>query len=252
MPPPDPAKEQPKTETSRGILEATLHGVSDAVRYHRWLADQFTEFLKPPVLEIGAGLGGLTRVLLASIGPIMASEPEPELRAELERVAEPGIQVVAPLVLPMEKTVHITPEPVSIVMSNVLEHIKDDRDAIESLHLLRSVERLVVVVPAHQWAFTGLDEALGHYRRYTKRSLAAVVEGSGWSLESVRYFNPLGALAWTASGRLMGRTTIEPWQTAAVERMLPVLRLAGAVAMGRVLGQSVIALAHRPGSQHWP
>jgi hypothetical protein len=230
-------------EETRGVLEATLHDVSAAVKYHHWLADQLVDFLDPPVAEIGAGLGGFAKVLVERIEPILASEPAPELASQLAANLIPGLAVTEALKLPLENVPTIEPPPSSIVMSNVLEHIEYDTEALASLHLVPTVEKLAIVVPAHQWAFTALDTALGHYRRYTKRTLRKVVEDAGWRIESLRYFNPVGALAWTLSGRIFGRSTISPWQTKVVEGIMPILRLADAVLRGRGFGQSVIALA---------
>lgn len=228
-----------------GILESTLHGVSDAVGYHEWLADRIAGFLEPPVLEIGAGLGGLTRALAPRIAPLLASEPDESLRAELEALDVPGITTVQPLSLPLQLEPSFAVEPKSIVMSNVLEHIYCDEEALCSLLEVSTANRLAVVVPAHQWAYTGLDAALGHHRRYTVRSLTGVLAAAGWIVDDSRYFNPIGAIAWTLSGRVLGRATIEPWQTKAVERTLPLLKLVDGLLRGRVFGQSIIALARR-------
>ena len=65
-----------------------------------------------------------------------------------------------------------------IVMHDVLEHIEDDFATIEKIHSLlvpNSKSTLVLSVPAHQWLFGLHDEALGHFRRYSRKSLLSVV-----------------------------------------------------------------------------
>ena len=199
------------------------------------------------MVEIGAGLGGFAKVLVESVSPILVSEPAPELQRVLAENLIPGLEIAEPILLPLETLPDIEPLPKSVVMSNVLEHIEEDTGSLSSLLLMESVTHLAIVVPAHEWAYTKLDAALGHYRRYTTASLRKVLEDAGWRIESIRYFNPLGALAWTISGRLFGRSTISPWQTAVVERVLPILRICDRLMNGRGFGQSVIALSTRNG-----
>jgi hypothetical protein len=54
----------------------------------------------------------------------------------------------------------------SIIYIDVLEHIDADRDELErAANALQPGGFLVVLAPSHQWLYTALDKALGHYRR---------------------------------------------------------------------------------------
>ena len=46
----------------------------------------------------------------------------------------------------------------------------------EMTRVLSQNGRLLLSVPAYQWAWTEFDEAAGHVRRYTRRRLVAAVE----------------------------------------------------------------------------
>ena len=229
-------------------LEASLEVVSRAVRYHDWLADQLGPHLQAPVLEIGSGLGTLAFSMARWASPILASEPDPAMETRLQARCDThtgDIRAVPGIFLP-DITYRPQPEPRTVVLSNVLEHIENDAAALESIAAdLPSAERLVVVVPAHQWAYAPLDEQLGHNRRYRRRQLAEVIEKGGWHPTSVRYFNPLGVIAWATSGRLFGRDRIAAWQTDLVERIIPILRAVDWIAAGRTFGQSLIAISNR-------
>ena len=146
------------------------------------------------MVEIGAGLGGFAKVLVESVSPILVSTPAPELQRVLAENLIPGLEIAEPILLPLETLPDIEPLPKSVVMSNVLEHIEEDTGSLSSLLLMESVTHLAIVVPAHEWAYTKLDAALGHYRRYTTASLRKVLEDAGWRIESIRYFNPLGGI----------------------------------------------------------
>jgi SAM-dependent methyltransferase len=75
-----------------------------------------------------------------------------------------------------------------VIATDVLEHIDDDRAAFRKLTaLVRPSGLLVITVPAGQWLFGYHDEQLGHYRRYSRRSLLAVTE-TACRVEDVRYF----------------------------------------------------------------
>jgi 2-polyprenyl-3-methyl-5-hydroxy-6-metoxy-1,4-benzoquinol methylase len=75
-----------------------------------------------------------------------------------------------------------------LVSTDVLEHIADDRCAfVKMVDLLYPGGLLLITVPAGPWLFGYHDEQLGHYRRYTKRTLRQLVE-KFCSIEQVRYF----------------------------------------------------------------
>jgi 2-polyprenyl-3-methyl-5-hydroxy-6-metoxy-1,4-benzoquinol methylase len=83
----------------------------------------------------------------------------------------------------------------SILYIDVLEHIEDDR--VEARHAagrLRSGGKLIVLAPAHQWLYSPFDEAIGHFRRYSRSSLAAAVP-SELKLVELRYLDCVGLLA---------------------------------------------------------
>jgi 2-polyprenyl-3-methyl-5-hydroxy-6-metoxy-1,4-benzoquinol methylase len=74
------------------------------------------------------------------------------------------------------------------VSTDVLEHIADDQAAFARLvHLVKPGGLVLVTVPAGPWLFGYHDEQLGHYRRYTKRTLRALV-GEHCDVEAIRYF----------------------------------------------------------------
>lgn len=233
----------------RSDLHSELEAVAKAKRYHLWLASVLSPYLVDPVLEIGAGIGTLA-VQLASLGhAVIASELDPVMEPALRENthAAQTMTVGIGVTLPATDPIVTHQAPATVLMSNVIEHIEEDVDALASLiRHLEPASRLVVVAPAHQWAHTGLDDRLGHYRRYTKSTLDRAITSAGWTVSTVRYFNPIGALTWAISGHLLRRTSITGWQTAIVEALVPLLRRVDRTLSGRWLGQSVIAVADRP------
>lgn len=57
-----------------------------------------------------------------------------------------------------------------VLLTDVLEHIEDDRGtASTALRLLRPSGIVVATVPAHQWLFSEYDARHHHFRRYGRR-----------------------------------------------------------------------------------
>ena len=64
-----------------------------------------------------------------------------------------------------------------VVMHDVLEHIEDERSAVESLRsIVKDDGRVIVSVPAMPSLFGLHDEMLGHFRRYTRATLRRALE----------------------------------------------------------------------------
>ena len=94
-----------------------------------------------------------------------------------------------------------------IAMLDVLEHIEDDEAALVSLaRRLRPGGRLLITVPAHPWMWSAHDEVNHHKRRYTRRTLSAVVGKAGMKVEMLSWFNSL-LFPLAAAARLAGRVT---------------------------------------------
>jgi SAM-dependent methyltransferase len=63
---------------------------------------------------------------------------------------------------------------------DVIEHCDPEARAVAELaRVLRPGGRLLVSVPAYQWAWSDHDVRAGHHRRYTRRRLVAALEREG-------------------------------------------------------------------------
>jgi hypothetical protein len=93
----------------------------------------------------------------------------------------------------------------AILYIDVLEHIASDAtELLQSSRHLAPGGVLVVLSPAWPWLYSSFDAAIGHYRRYTKASLAAVAPND---LECVtlRYIDSGGLLASVGNRLLLHR-----------------------------------------------
>jgi len=66
----------------------------------------------------------------------------------------------------------------SVIFSDVLEHLKNDRTPIEETkRVLKKGGSLIITVPAMPSLFNKHDEHMGHLRRYSKKELKEMLKG---------------------------------------------------------------------------
>jgi SAM-dependent methyltransferase len=80
-----------------------------------------------------------------------------------------------------------------IYLVNVLEHIQNEKDILGQLYsILNKGGLLKIFVPAKQILYSSMDEKVGHYRRYEKKTLISVVKSCGYKIITCEYFDAIG------------------------------------------------------------
>lgn len=142
-----------------------------AVNWKQTIRRHIQPFLHGHVLEVGAGIGGTTRVLHTGHEDSWTClEPDP-LMSAIIRSEIPEVEVVTGVLtdLPPDRLFD------SIIYIDVIEHIKDDRFEIHNAAAhMRPGGHLIVLCPAHQWLFSPFDNSVGHFRRYSKAMFRAL------------------------------------------------------------------------------
>jgi SAM-dependent methyltransferase len=175
----------------------------------RRLQDWMFSVLRPAgpgaMVEIGAGIGTFSdRLLAVGADPLLLVEPEALCAEELQRRFGSDDRVIlASESLPNAPSLSARPETFDYALcQNVLEHIEDDVEALRAVvSSLVPGGELAVLVPAHPFLFGRLDSRFGHFRRYTRRTLRALIGEAGAELTSLRSFNLLGVPGWWIAGR---------------------------------------------------
>jgi len=91
-----------------------------------------------------------------------------------------------------------------VYTSNVLEHIDNDVEALNEIRRkIKPGGKLAIYVPALPFLYSGLDEKVGHYRRYTKKELVKKVSEAGFTIKDCYYNDSLGILA-TLTVKVLG------------------------------------------------
>ena len=71
---------------------------------------------------------------------------------------------------------------------DVVEHCEPEGRAVSELvRVLTPGGRMLLSVPAYQWAWSDHDVRAGHYRRYTRKELVSLVEDAGLTVERATY-----------------------------------------------------------------
>ncbi|HZA83792.1 MAG TPA: glycosyltransferase [Actinomycetes bacterium] len=229
---------------------ATIHtlGLDDlasAHRYRRYLHGLLAPHLGASVLEVGAGLGDFSALLLDRDRLVVSDRDPVCLRALDQRFgARPGIEVLDAGAGGLK----VEPPVESVVAINVLERMDDDVAALASMAGAAAPGgRVLLVVPGYPALAGAYDAALGHRRRYTPASLRAAVEAAGLVPEVVRPVNLLGGLAWWAAVRVARQGRPTPALVGCYDRLVvPAERLLERRLRPR-FGQSILAVARVPG-----
>jgi SAM-dependent methyltransferase len=128
---------------------------------------------------------------------------------------------------------------------NVVEHIEDHRLAMSNAsRLLKPGGNLIILVPAYQSLYNHFDKDLGHFRRFTKKTLRSFIPTQLIQETKMTYFNFVGIFGWYVSGKLMGNKQISADSMRTYNRLMPIIKLADKVMMGS-MGLSVWFVAQK-------
>lgn len=195
--------------------KATLDAFSDAPNFNRWMADTIGPNLGKKVLEIGAGIGNLTRILVRGKTLYVASDLDFEHLERLKaRLAHRPNLAIAQLDASKQDQFEAFMGKVdTVVCLNVVEHIEDDLGALRNIYaVLEDGGRAVILVPEGQSVYGTLDEALGHWRRYSEAQLGQQMRNAGFEVEKIIRFNRISRPGWWLNGRILKRRVISRFQ----------------------------------------
>jgi len=225
-----------RTQLNDDFAAIDLQQMQQARRYNDWIARQILPHCGTRVLEVGAGIGNITRRLLGHAEYVCALEPNPACFANLERdfAAVPGFECRPWRIEDCSVEFAAARRINTIVCVNVLEHVNAELDTLKRFRQMLdpSAGRLLLVVPAVPAAYGTIDAALGHYRRYSRPHLRSILLDAGFCIDSLRYSNLIGLIAWFFNARIAHRvqqsnsqikvfdTLIVPWSSR-LERLVP-------------------------------
>jgi SAM-dependent methyltransferase len=180
-----------------------LEAMSFAENYHRWIMQIFSPYLGKRVVEVGAGTGSFSELILEKkIETLSLVEPSADMHRILaERVARMSVasrlQIYNSVFTSVAEKIKELDQPDSIFYINVLEHIEDDEAELRSIReTLREQGRVFIFVPALRQLYGTVDERVGHFRRYLKSELERKCRENGFRVIKSGYFDFIGIFPW--------------------------------------------------------
>jgi SAM-dependent methyltransferase len=212
------------TQTQKRYAADDLETMSGARNYQAHVFGLVRPHVGSHVLEVGCGIGTMTAQLLDIAPRVEAIEPNLNC-ATRARETLAGNDRVTIRVCHLEECnrAELARQMFdTVVCVNVLEHIEDD---VRALALFRDVVsgtggRVLIFVPALQGIYSQHDAALGHHRRYSKRSLRAAFAAAGLDVVALKYTNPIGLLGWIYNRYISGNTEHTSSQVSLFERFV--------------------------------
>jgi len=233
-------------------LGRDLESMSLARNYRRWILDTFAPHLGRRVVEVGAGTGSFSELLLAR-GPESLTLVEPSGEMHRLLVARVGrLPTRARVRIHNDTFARVAPRltegerPDSVIYVNVLEHVEDDEAELRLVaEALAPGGRAFIFVPALRWLYGSFDRQVGHRRRYTRGELEAKCERAGFGVLRSAYFDAAGVLPWWLKYRVLRSEKMEPAAVRFYDSFcVPVLRRVEAVAPPPV-GKNVLLVAEK-------
>jgi SAM-dependent methyltransferase len=170
------------------------------------LADLIVRRIKPPrdarILEVGCGTGHNLE-MLRRFGRVEGIEVDPAARQLASvRLGQPIIDA------PLPELPGIADRAYDMAaILDVIEHVDEDVAGMRALaRKMKPGAKILITVPAFPWMWSAHDVVNHHKRRYTRKTLRALVEDAGLKLEMLSWFNSL-LFPLAATARLAGRLT---------------------------------------------
>jgi SAM-dependent methyltransferase len=214
-----------------------------AANYRKALLSEFSPFLAGDVIEVGAGVGQFSELLLScsKVRQLTSVEPDAAFCRQYREGIKGSILVQGTVAdLPPATTAD------AIVSVNVLEHIEQDQRELSTYSQLLKVRNgaLCLFVPARQEIYAPLDKDFGHFRRYSKGELREKLLRAGFDIVRLNYFNFVGYFAWWFIFCVLRNRTFKPASVRCFDKLIfPAVHFVESRIVRPPFGQSLLAIA---------
>ena len=171
-------------------------GLGSLTNYRSYQYNLVHSYMGKNILEVGSGDRGFTSEILKSgikLDRLVSIEPSEGLYAQ----HQDNFRFPDNVQFDKEDLFNLKPDTYgmfdTVVFIHVLEHIEKHREALD--HTATLIEKggyVLIEVPALPFLFSGHDESLGHFRRYTKKMLREAINPELYETEKMWYNDPIG------------------------------------------------------------
>jgi len=175
-----------------------LHAFSQAKRWKSYYRGLIDAFIGHEVLEVGAGIGATTECLCKGreCERWVCLEPDATLASSITSLIDGGrLPSFCAVKIGTLEDIGETDRFDTILYIDVLEHIENDAQEISrAAQRLKRGGNLIILSPAYQTLYSPFDAAIGHFRRYNKRSLEKAIP-TNLRRRRLFYVDAVGTLA---------------------------------------------------------
>lgn len=228
-----------------------LESMSFAVNYHKWVLDEFRPYLGKRVVEVGAGTGSFSSMILGE-APEKLSLVEPsEMFAELvetvkDKQGDTTVELHHGIFEDVVGDIVSVGEIDSIFYVNVLEHIENDVAELSIIYnSLIKGGRCFIFVPALMLLYSEFDRSIGHFRRYSKTEIEEKLKQTGFLVKKSKYFDVLGILPWYVKYRLFRSISLNSGAVSAYDHVgVPITRFIEQI-IPPFIGKSILIIGEK-------
>ena len=226
----------------------SLNNITGTPQYLKWLTSVLRPHLRDTVLELGAGIGNLTGLLMGRRLQYVAGEKDPlYLHALRNRfLRTPNVRIIRLDPSAPETFTGIAPVETALCV-NVLEFVEDPALTLRAIRgVLAPGGALLVLVPQSTRLYGTLDRTLGHIRRYESHDIRQLLEQAGFEVGQLFQINKIGRPAWWFHGKVLKRAQISKFTLKLFDKSVWLWRMLDPLLPWN--GLTLIAIARRPAS----
>jgi SAM-dependent methyltransferase len=225
-----------------------------AANYRRWILQRLKPFLGKHIVEVGAGIGSLSELLLdlnpesltllepsANVYPLLVQKISSIDKGGLATTHQGGLADV------FANNESSLARPDSAVYVNVLEHIEDDQAELRLAHsVLAPGGHVLIFVPANRWLMGSVDRLLGHFRRYTLDELTEKCVAAGFTVRFAAHFDFFGIAPWWLKYCVLQSERVEPTAVWLYDRWVVPFAQKLEKAIAPPIGKNLIVVGEKP------
>ena len=213
----------------------------------RIILNTLKPYLGKNVLEVGSGLGHITKMLCNSGYSVTALEPDTSLFQRRD-TSQNANCINTTLEIAVSQGLLLETAPFdSALYVNVLEHIATD---IDELAMARSTIKddgtIVIFVPALPVLYGSMDAISSHFRRYRKKELLAVISAANMTVERIFYFDSIGIIPYWLSYKILNKNTLGGSTVKLYDKLvIPASLALSRMTKNRIYGKNLIVIAKK-------
>ncbi len=231
----------------KDVLTDSLENNKALKNYNCWIYENIKPALGKNIIEIGCGLGAIIDFMINETNKITGVDISDEYIKYLKKHYKKykNIKIIKSDILQLPGKVKNNSFD-TVVMINVLEHIKDEDRAVKIVRkILKKGGKLALMVPAFNMLYGPLDKNVGHYRRYEKKFLKELLSKNNFDIQGIYYMNFVGFFGWLLNVRILKRNYTPKNQSFLFNKFIvPILKKIEKWIKPPV-GQSIIVIAKK-------